>query len=405
METGLLVCGVKREKWGVSVPARLLGVGFAVAALLAAALMVLAACSASPGTTYLTEEIPPCTPVDGAGHVDPCNPRGHTVGFSASSLGHSLIMKDSPASIADYLGDDPELNGIVTAHIVVRATYLPDTVRCHATDHGRFAPWSTSRVVPWPITKCYGDVRVNSYIYGSGPPVLTILLGEGLGSAVDEMEEVIVSRDIGGQEEILFLGPAMGYEVEVYQSYDSEPWTVVRENGTVKVVSSDRDYWLRQSESHRTEVEMTLEDFEAKVAEEYAAMLVRYDGRVAFAEEAPAPQPDANKLSDFHRAVGAMDHPEGPPVLPPPPCGKAVPDPANNPGLMRDCETLLGFKDALRGTGTLNWSVDVAMADWDGVRTRGTGRVTDIILVEKGLTGTVPAHHGDLPISVKKEEK
>ena len=30
--------------------------------------------------------------------------------------------------------------------------------------------------------------------------------------------------------------------------------------------------------------------------------------------------------------------------------GQAVPNPENNPGLVADCETLLGLKDALRGT-------------------------------------------------------
>ena len=30
--------------------------------------------------------------------------------------------------------------------------------------------------------------------------------------------------------------------------------------------------------------------------------------------------------------------------------GQAIGDPTNNPGLVADCETLLGLKDALRGT-------------------------------------------------------
>ena len=41
------------------------------------------------------------------------------------------------------------------------------------------------------------------------------------------------------------------------------------------------------------------------------------------------------------------------------------------------------------------------MADWDGVRTRDTGRVTDIILVEKSLTGTVPAQLADLTVPAR----
>ena len=45
----------------------------------------------------------------------------------------------------------------------------------------------------------------------------------------------------------------------------------------------------------------------------------------------------------------------------------AVPNAANNPGLVSDCEALLAGKDTLVGTGTLNWSADVPMVNWDGV--------------------------------------
>ena len=47
--------------------------------------------------------------------------------------------------------------------------------------------------------------------------------------------------------------------------------------------------------------------------------------------------------------------------------GGAVPDAANNPGLVSDCEALLAGKDTLVGTGTLNWSADVPMVRWNGV--------------------------------------
>ena len=103
---------------------------------------------------------------------------------------------------------------------------------------------------------------------------------------------------------------------------------------------------------------------------------------------------NASKLSAYFEEVYDDDEQ---PIPPPPPCGEAVPDYTDNPGLMLDCKTLLGLKDALRGTGMLNWSVDVAMADWDGVRTRGTGRVTDIILVDKGAHRDSPGGAGGAP--------
>ena len=66
-------------------------------------------------------------------------------------------------------------------------------------------------------------------------------------------------------------------------------------------------------------------------------------------------------------------------------------------GLVSDCETLLGAKDELTGDGTLNWSVDLAMASWDGVTVGGTpSRVTELRLANKGLTGVVPAALGGI---------
>ena len=77
--------------------------------------------------------------------------------------------------------------------------------------------------------------------------------------------------------------------------------------------------------------------------------------------------------------------------------GTAVTDPASNAGLVGDCNTLLGLKDALAGTGTLNWSADTAMTSWDGVTLGGTPqRVTKLDLTRDGLTGVIPAALGDL---------
>ena len=74
------------------------------------------------------------------------------------------------------------------------------------------------------------------------------------------------------------------------------------------------------------------------------------------------------------------------------PCASAAPDQADNPGLMRDCINLLAVKDSLRGTATLNWGLDTAIADWDGVTTGGTpSRITKLLLPAKSLTGSIPA--------------
>ena len=60
--------------------------------------------------------------------------------------------------------------------------------------------------------------------------------------------------------------------------------------------------------------------------------------------------------------------------------GTAVPDPDNNPGLVSDWA----------GDATLNWSVDVPIADWDGVTVSGSPeRVTELDLSSKGLNGEI----------------
>ena len=71
----------------------------------------------------------------------------------------------------------------------------------------------------------------------------------------------------------------------------------------------------------------------------------------------------------------------------------------NNPGLVGDCEILLGAKDTLEGRGRsgLNWNANRAMADWNGVTLDGTpSRVTRVNLRDRGLRGSIPAELGNL---------
>ena len=87
------------------------------------------------------------------------------------------------------------------------------------------------------------------------------------------------------------------------------------------------------------------------------------------------------------------------PAETPGPCatGAAVPDAANNPGLVADCAILLAAMDTLRGTAALNWDADAAISAWDGVTVDGwPPRVTELRLEERALTGTIPAVLGDL---------
>ena len=77
--------------------------------------------------------------------------------------------------------------------------------------------------------------------------------------------------------------------------------------------------------------------------------------------------------------------------------GGAVPDAANNPGLVSDCEALLVGKDTLVGTGTLNWSADVPMVRWDGVSVGNSPiRVLRLNLGDYRLNGEIPPELGRL---------
>ena len=70
----------------------------------------------------------------------------------------------------------------------------------------------------------------------------------------------------------------------------------------------------------------------------------------------------------------------------------AVPNPSQQPRPdARLHQPSRRLKDALRGTATLNWSVDTAITSWDGVKVSGSPvRVTSLVLVSEGLTGTIP---------------
>ena len=99
----------------------------------------------------------------------------------------------------------------------------------------------------------------------------------------------------------------------------------------------------------------------------------------------------------------------------------AVPDP-EPANLVADCETLLGLKDTLRGSASLNWSQTRPITTWDGVtvlnsrvdildlRNRQTDQLTGRIppalsnlsklralyLDRNQLTGTIPSELGTL---------
>ena len=73
-----------------------------------------------------------------------------------------------------------------------------------------------------------------------------------------------------------------------------------------------------------------------------------------------------------------------------------VPNPANSPGLVSDCATLLAIESTLEGTdGDLNWSPSIQISEWDGVAI-SDNRVTSLSLERRNLNGEIPSDLGNL---------
>ena len=73
----------------------------------------------------------------------------------------------------------------------------------------------------------------------------------------------------------------------------------------------------------------------------------------------------------------------------------------NHNDIVDDCTTLLGLKDTLRGTATLNWAKTLAMTSWDGLTNTNaisgaTPRVKKLELSWQDLSGTIPSALGNL---------
>ena len=300
--------------------------------LLLAALTLLAlACTAS------SEGIPPCTPVDGY-TIDPCEPGTGTIESAMGGGGFG----DEPHGIRAFLGG--ELGGEWASHIVLRGTYLPKSVRCVGKDSYRKPEYDGGGRRVDLIVHCFADVRVNDYILGSGPSTLTVVAGtentdvqqpskariESLQAAMERALAEggragsfhVPAGGIGGREQVMFLVVLYDYDIEAWYAFDT--FDLIRmSDGTVKVVHPHRDYWLREDvsgdpDTYRSRVEWTLAEFATAVAAANTTRLADYGGRSGSDPESPMLVTNAANLRDLHVETGNVNHPDGPPTLPPP---------------------------------------------------------------------------------------
>ena len=297
----------------------------------------------TPGPSYLTEEIPPCTPVAGSA-VDPCKLDAEQYGITAGGTGPSPeFFGDRPLSMRKLLN---YTRGAVS-HIVLRGTYLPNTVRCTADNPYRppsYLSYDEYDYVEYSLTiNCYVDVLVGAYVLGNGPSTLTVqrywyTYWEGeLGSIaaeegqteqeyIEDLRQLLESDEylggIAGREVVLFLGPAASTSTEVWQVFAI--WDVQRrEDDTVVAVHPDRDLWRHyksdEYQTHRSVLEVELPAFTQAMIAANQARVTEYGGRIGEDASLPMLVTDANKLRQYYTAIGANDHPDGPPAQPPPP--------------------------------------------------------------------------------------
>ena len=352
----------------------------------------------------------------------------------------STIISDDDGNPLDLMWYLERWSKTNLSHIVLRGTFLPNTVRCdYDGRYVRFQPYINH--YGWleiNSVKCYVDVRVNEYILGSGPPILTVLrfqyaFGGGTPERIETIRSTIerlfieggsettspramrhdfyVSEGgIGGIEQILFIGPSSDASAETWEVFDT--WSLEqREDGTVVAIHPYAGSWQQldpelYEEKRSTLFEPTLATLKTGITTAHNTRSAESGGKIAPATETyelregavwPSFQTDGNMLSAFYAETGADMHEDGPPETPPAPCGLSVSDQLDNAPLVKDCQVLLEAKDTLRGSGSLDWSTGTAIANWEGITVAGTPmRVTKLELANKSLNGSIPAGLADL---------
>ena len=343
--------------------------------------------------------IPPCTPAEGT-DMDPCEES--TSVEPAIGAGQPAPLPDAPRPVGLIDGGD-----FPVSHFAIRGTFLPNTSRCTANNRFRVPDYL---IDDFAMTQnegglgyqCFIDVRVNEYYHGSGPSRLTLLAiswehGPTHSEEFRRFFEETHADWLEGGEYIVFPGPSFDISTEAWQILGLHK--VVRsDDGTVTVHHPLRDRWLAEKPTVAAAnihlLEVPLADMVSRITTVFQERERAYGGRIGADEDLPMVRSNANELHQYYEDIGAYDEGEPEPAQPPPSCAVGV-SAEERVGLLQDCDTLIGLKDALRGTAELNWASALPIAEWDGVNAEN-GRVTQIMLLEKGLNGTVPPGLGDL---------
>ena len=281
---------------------------------------------------YLQEEVPPCAPVSGSSR-DPCA-RQSTPSLSPLV---SVFYDEIPAYWDVYYAPD-EPPSIFTPHVVVRASFLPDTTRCdfYARESPAFTNHSGRGI--GLLLMCFVDARINDYLIGTGPPELTVaaysypfLYREGADTDWIEGHCVNVVGAYEGREGVLFLAPSPTTVVEAWRMI--EFWDVQRTGDDMTVVAPyketiemlvQRGLIVEELKSEFTPeklalLEVPLSDFEITISQGAAARAAETGGRIAVGDSLPMLITDANLLRPYYEGPGVgVVYETDAPVLPPP---------------------------------------------------------------------------------------
>ena len=282
---------------------------------------------------YLEEPIPPCVPLEGSDQ-DPCV-RTTPVGVAILSVASSnwpvwAFQGVNPPTVTENMLIGSERPG-TTPHIVVRATAQEGTSRC---DLYRIVLPSHMDVYGIGDNLhhyfCFLDVRVNEYLVGTGPSVLTVEIHrEVLFLDAEEiadwpnwkdrwLTEVVknpaarTAAAFEGRELVLFLRPAHTLAVETWDtnSGSGDVWFVQRAaEDDIRAVG--KGFVWAQTTKQRALLDVPLSQLVSEVKAAAVTRTERFGGRIGPDTELPMLVTDANRLKEFYVEVGAVYVGEG----------------------------------------------------------------------------------------------
>ena len=271
------------------------------------------ACNTST-LSYLENDIPPCVPVDQS-TKDPCAQQEFPhIGFGYGDY----FLEEIPAYWELYYTEESSRLPLFDPHIVIRATFLPDTSRC-ALYEIRYPDFAAQGRPGRYFTYCFIDVRVNNYLIGIGPAKLTIIGtfsqdGPTVEQGIIDLIRSQLMNAYEGVESVLFLVPSWTTTAEAWLL--NEIWDVQELDGTVKVVSPYLEYFEPTPEN-LSQLIVPLTEFEATIAQAATTRAARHEGRTGASPGLPMFITDANLLRPYFEQVG-VTYETNPPALPPP---------------------------------------------------------------------------------------